>query len=236
MKKKITLLALSVFTVLLLQAQDMPEKQTMKKENKMYLALSVGPSVPLGKFGSKSTLPEDGAGFANTGIKLGLHYGYLIGKNFGLASNIGYARYKLDEDAINSMMVVDDPTFKVSADHWQYYSFLVGPMATVTANDKLNFDFKVLGGLTHTNFPVISAATSSSSASSSENWQSAFAWQLETTMRYHFNPRTCFFTNFDYLKTKPVTNITITNGGTESSEVEQHISVISLTVGVGLAF
>lgn len=236
MKKKITLIALSVFTVLMLQAQDTPAKQPTKKENKMYLALSVGPSFPLGKFGSKSTNPDDGAGFANTGVNVGLQYGYLIGKNFGLAANFGYSQYKLDEGPLNSMMIVDDPSFQLSADHWQYFSFLAGPMATVAVNDKLNFDFRLLGGLAHSNFPVISASTSDMGVRSSENWQSAFAWQLGTNMRYHFTPRTCFFSNLDYMKTKPVTNITITNGGSETSEVEQHIGVMNLTVGVGFAF
>jgi hypothetical protein len=236
MKKKMLLLALAGLPLLQVCAQDMPAGQAEKKENKMYLALSVGPSFPLGKFGSKSVNPDDGAGFAKTGVNAALQYGYLIGKNFGIAANIGYARYKVDEGPLKSMMVVEDPNFQVSADHWQYFSFLAGPMATVAANEKLNFDFRLMGGLAHTNFPVISASSSTSGASSSENWQSAFAWQLGTDMRYHLSSKACFFANLDYLKTKPVTTITITNGGTESSDVEQHLGVMNLTVGMGLSF
>lgn len=236
MKKKILLMAVTGLSLLQLCAQDMPARQAEKKENKMYLALSVGPSFPLGKFGSKSINPDDGAGFANTGVNAALQYGYLIGKNFGIAANIGYAQYKLDEGPLKSMMVVEDPNFQVSADHWQYFSFLAGPMATVAANDKLNFDFRLLGGLAHTNFPVISASSTYSGATSSENWQSAFAWQLGTDMRYHLSSKACFFANLDYLKTKPVTTITVTNGGTEASDVEQHLGVMNLTVGMGLSF
>jgi hypothetical protein len=238
MKKKMLMLGLAVISLMPLCAQDMEAKQSPKKEkeNKMYLALSAGPSFPMGKFGSKSVDPEDGAGFAKTGFDAALQYGYLFDKNFGIAVNIGYSRYRLDEGPLNSMMIVDDPSFKVSADHWQYFNFLAGPMATVAANDKLNFDFRLMGGLAHTNFPVISASTSSSGAKSSENWQSAFAWQVGANARYSLSEKASLFANVDYLKTKPVTEISVTNGGTETSEVEQHLGVMNLTLGVGFSF
>jgi len=238
MKKKMLMLGLAGISLMPLRAQDVETKQAPKKEkeNKMYLALSAGPSFPLGKFSSKSGNPDDGAGFANTGVNAALQYGYLVGKHFGFAANIGYSQYKLDEGPLKDMMIVEDPNFQLSADHWQYFSFLVGPMASVSANNKLNFDFRFLGGLAHTNFPVISASTSSSGAKSSENWQSAFAWQVGANARYSLSEKASLFANVDYLKTKPVTEISVTNGGTESSEVEQHLGVMNLTLGVGFSF
>ncbi|HLK30524.1 MAG TPA: hypothetical protein VKT28_18225 [Puia sp.] len=56
-------------------------------KDKGYVSLSIGPSIPLGNFASTS-LSDDKAGFAAFGGNLNLSYAKLLGKNFGIATEL----------------------------------------------------------------------------------------------------------------------------------------------------
>ena len=212
--------------------------ETIKKsiENKYYLGVSFGLATPVGDFASKSTDINAKAGFAKTGFNTNLHFAYLASKYFGFASNFSYSTHKINTDAFYAAIQEADPSFKLSADHWQYFTLLVGPMATVSASDKAFFDFKLLGGISDINFPTLRGTHGSVNASSKEKWETAFAWQIATNFRYNFTPKAFFLVNLDYSHTKPKANITVTNGSTEVVGVEQEVGVINTNVGIGINF
>lgn len=206
--RTLILTGLLLFIVLSVSAQG----------NKLFLALSGGPSLPVGDYQSKS-LDNEQAGLAKTGYNLNLHFGYQAQKNFGITSNLLYTKHSIDESAIHQI----DP--ELSADHYQYYGITVGPMVTVPASDKILFDFKVLGGITNVNFPVISYQN----AFGEEKWGAAFTWQLGTDLRFNFGKKTFLIANLDYTNMKPKMTV-------DEIDVEQKMSALDINVGIGFNF
>ena len=225
MKKIIGFLSIFFLTSLTVSAQE----NEVQKENKFFVAFTGGPSFPIGQFGdSKLTETNDEAGFAKTGYNLNLNFGYQATENFGLALSMMYARHQLDMDGIHQI----DPTIK--ADHWQYYGILIGPIVTAPISEKVKLDFKVLGGASNVNFPLISVENL---VSSKENWATAFTWQIGTNLRYNFSPNACFISNLDYTYTKPKTTYLIgSNGDSIKEEVQQKMGIVNFTIGIGIRF
>jgi hypothetical protein len=236
MKKKILLLMILSTSLFSLFAQETTETIKKSADKKFYLGVSFGLASPVGDFASKSTDTNAKAGFAKTGFNTNLHFGYLASKHFGFASNFSYSTHQIKSEAFYAAIQDIDPSFRLSADHWQYFTLLVGPMATVSASDKAFFDFKLLGGISNINFPTVRGTSGSVNASSKEKWETAFAWQIATNFRYNFTPNAFFLVNLDYSHTKPKANITVTNGSTEVVGVEQEVGVINTNVGIGINF
>ena len=227
MKKQLFIITLLMLTSIFSFAQL---TSTTKTNKKFVIALTGGPSVPVGKFGKKDINSEK-AGFARFGYNLNLNFNYQADKNFGITSTILYSRHKLNIDEIKK--VYTEPN--LSVDHYQYYGILAGPMATVNLSDKVMLDFKLMAGLAEANAPVF---TLSSSQQTSDKWNEAFTWQYGTALRYNINENTCLFTNIYYNHMKPSWNFgPFTNGGSEEFvKVEQNMSVLDLNLGLGINF
>ena len=233
MKKTIGIISLLVFYTLHAFAQELPNATSTEKKYKFFAALTGGPSMPVGPFGSSSvTSSSSESGFAEFGYNINLHTGYQFGTNYGLASTIFYSRYKLDVAALTKLFQdVLPPNTSIGADHWQYYGILAGPMGTVALTRNVSLDVKVLAGIARANFPVFEFANTQSQ----EKWTNAFAWQSGTNLRYNFTPKACFFTNLDYNFMKPVWKLSDTTDGLgQTTDVEQKMGVIDLSVGLGI--
>jgi hypothetical protein len=234
--KKLLFIAYLMTTTLMSFSQ---ETQKVDKD-KYFVAFSVGPSFPTGVFAATNLDTEPEAGFAKTGFNINLHLGYQIVENFGIASSLSYSNYKLDETSIKKYLVDGGSNnTSMNADHWQDISFVVGPMGTIKISDKLFADVKGMVGITNANMPVFrfNLAGSSSTLITPEKWSYAFAYQIGTDLRYNFGKNICFFTNLDYVHTKPFWKFdVVSNGTTESFRVEQNMGAIDLNVGLGVTF
>ncbi len=236
MKKLLFIFIGLLSTSTMLMAQDAePVAKTSKTPPKFFLAFSAGPAIPVGAFASKDINASSDAGLANLGYNLNLHSGYQISDYFGVTGNFLYSRFQMDQGAITRYLNSSGSGgVNATADHWQYWGVIAGPMATLPVSDEIFFDFKAMGGYARANMPVIGfqlAGYPSASLQTPEKWSDVFAWQLGTNMRYNFATNACLFANFDYNHMEPVWKFNF-NG--EDLKVQQKMGVIDFTVGVGI--
>ncbi len=191
---------------------------------KWTLALSAGPSFPVGSFGAKDLNKDPEAGLANVGLNFNLQLGYYFEKNFGLVGTFLYSKYTLDNSALGLT--------NVSTDHWQYYGMLVGPLFSLEAGKRFWVDFKFLIGVTNVNSPVFSA---SNSVIVNEDWAAAFTFQVGASARYDLNQNLFLVLNTGFVGMKPTFKLTEPTGNT-TVEAEQKVSAIDVTAGIGVRF
>jgi hypothetical protein len=227
MKKQLFIITLLMLTSIISFAQLTSKTKSGKK---FVIALTGGPSFPVGKY-EKKDINQPQSGYARFGYNLNLNFNYQADKNFGLTSTIIYSRHKLNIDEIKKDL--NNPN--LSVDHYQYYGILAGPMATINLSDKVMLDIKLMAGVAEANSPVFSL---SNTQITNEKWNEAFTWQYGTALRYNFNESTCLFTNIYYNHMKPNWNFgPFTNGGTEKFvKVEQNMSVLDMNLGLGINF
>jgi hypothetical protein len=191
------------------------------KKQQTFLAISGGPSMPVGVFGERCS---GEAGMAKTGYNINLHLNHLFNDFFGIATTGFYSRYPMDVSS------VQNNEFSVSADHWQYYGLMTGPMFSFYGTGKMNFDFRLGLGAANVNFPVLKVAN----LVSHEKWATAFAVQFGTDFRYNFSSQGFFLANLDLTAMRPETTLTIHEAG--SFNIHQDIDDINFGIGLGFNF
>ncbi len=228
--KKIIISLTLVFITFSVIAQ---EKSTVYNQ-KLFLILSGGPSLPVGSFSSKDVDANTKAGLATIGYNINLNSGYHFTDRFGIASTIFYSLYKIDQDALHKFELLNAAVSTTkNVDHWQYFGIVVGPMATFKLMDQLFLDIKGMAGFARVNLPTVKeeiVGTGIILSSSSDRWTDAFAIQLGSNLRYNFASRLCLFTNVDYGFMNPKWT------STESEDIKQEMGAVNFNVGAGIRF
>ncbi len=228
--KKIIISLTLVFITFSVIAQ---EKSTVYNQ-KLFLILSGGPSLPVGSFSSKDVDANTKAGLATIGYNINLNSGYHFTDRFGIASTIFYSLYKIDQDALHKFELLNAAVSTTkNVDHWQYFGIVIGPMATFKLMDQLFLDIKGMAGFARVNLPTVKeeiVGTGIILSSSSDRWTDAFAIQLGSNLRYNFASRLCLFTNVDYGFMNPKWT------STESEDIKQEMGAVNFNVGAGIRF
>lgn len=200
----------------------------VKQDKKIFADLTAGPSFAVGNFAHDDTTIgiESKDGFAKTGFKIGLNFGYMINKNFGITSHWFYGLHKLD---VSKFGTIAD----VSVDHWKYYGVLVGPMAAFSIGDDAMIGLKAMGGISNVNSPAVQV---DNAAFLDEKWASAFTLLIGAEMKYSFNDNFYFIAGLDYNYMKPSFNIVVSNGGGFFHSKTQEIGCIIPNAGIGIKF
>ncbi len=214
---------LLVFLPVFAIAQDAQEKSPEKYQ---YLALHVGAGFPVGDFGSNNIDNEE-AGFAKTGINVGLQYVYKLGKNLGLGAGAFYNFF----NAAKSVAIPDNGgTINVRLDHWQYYGLTLGPTVTLDLDDQVSLDLRAMAGIATANAPRVNYQ---GNAVLKEDWSSTPVMQGGANIRVKTNnARLYIFANADFTYLNPDFTIT-TFDDSYTQKVKQRMSVLNLTGGVG---
>lgn len=223
MKKIMLIIAGIMSLVISANAQE----KLVQPAKKLFVSLSGGPSFPVSAFESKNAniTNNSTSGFAKTGFNINVHFGYQLHENFGIVSHLLFSEYKLNVSKFTDV--------NVSADHWQYYGILVGPMLTLPAGENARFDFKALGGVSNVNSPGV---TVNGANYFKEQWSAAFALQLGTDFRYNLNESLYLIANADYSYMKPKFTVTNVEGATFTHAPRQEMEHINLTGGIGFNF
>jgi hypothetical protein len=217
MKKLMVLLSLLILVALSVNAQ----KLVNTKKQQTILALSGGPSIPVGVFGETSSTE---AGMAKTGYNFNLHFNHSFNGFFGIATTGFYSQYAMNVSSLQNGQ------YQIYADHWQFYGVTTGPMFSFNETGKWNFDFRVGLGAANVNFPVLKVAN----LVSNEKWATAFTAQFGTDARYNFSSNGFILAAIDLTAMRPETTITIHEAG--SFKVHQDIDVIDFGIGIGFNF
>ena len=228
MLKKYSLLVILLSFVTYSNAQD-----------KGYIGLSVGPSFPMGDYGSSSFNNAD-AGLAQTGLMLDLSFGYKLGNNFGIAALLRTQANPIDEDVFD-VFSFPGISMTVKTEPWGIVNFLFGGYATVPIGEvKVNFDARALLGFAGATSPeldmTISDGVTSEWVRQSSETSTSFAYLFGAGFRFNVGSKICLLTNIDYSSTSAEFDVTTTSsaGESETGSIEQTLSTVNLSVGVGI--
>lgn len=218
---------LLIASIILVIISANAQENAVQPTKKFFISLSAGPSFPLGTFESKNPniTTNSTSGFAKTGYNLNLHFGYQLHENFGIVSHILFSEYKLDVSKFADA--------SVSANHWQYYGILAGPMLTLPAGENARFDFKALAGVTNVNSPGVKV---DGDDYFKEQWSAAFALQFGADFRYNLTESLYLIVNGDYSHMKPKFTVPNVEGAPFTHSPNQEMEHINLTGGIGLNF
>lgn len=204
--------------------------QDAKTENlkRNFLALTAGPSFPVGDFAS-TDLDNDDAGLAKTGFTIDLKYGHHFNNVFGLTAAAIYGRYAVDKSAIS-----DDGTTGLSIDPWQYYGILAGPLVTGGLSRQAFIDFSVLSGAVLTAFPK---STLDGIEVTKRDWSTAVPIKFAADLRFGFNNAGYIFVGGSYMYMKPKFNVTAkVDDDFETTRLKQKMGMFGANAGIGITF
>ncbi len=115
---------------------------------RQYIALSAGPSFPLGDF-KKAVLNDSTSGYAKTGVALSFDYVYRFVHNFGMQLIVNFSSNSLDNMVYKNQLEAAHPAYGVSVEsteNWSSGGIFLGPYLRFPFTDKLSWDFRALAG------------------------------------------------------------------------------------------
>ena len=228
---------LFLFIALLAGSVVMAQGSKKTIDSKSFLAFHAGPSIPVGDFHSNNFNNEN-AGFAKTGYNLNLLYGYELMKDFGITANLFYNNNKLDNETIKREMETElnlneGELDNLNLDHWKWYGVTIGPSLMQKLTPNLAADVRVMGGIVNANTPAITLAGQTLVG---EDWSVAPLLQAGFDLRIGIGKNVFIYAGADYIYMKPKFNVESNIGELVSEDIQQKISVVNVTGGVGIRF
>lgn len=213
--------------VFLFSAIALAQESKTEKFQRNFLALTAGPSFPIGDFASTNWQDNKDAGLAKTGFTIDLKYGHQINRVFGIKVNGVYGRYAVDKTALSTES-------GLSVDPWQYFGVLAGPMISGKLSSRTYADFSVLSGVISAAFPK---ATLNGTELTGRDWSNTVPLKLAADARIGLTNSLYLFAGADYLYMKPNFKVqTISENGFEMTPGKQKMDVIGINAGIGFSF
>jgi hypothetical protein len=230
MKKILLLLAVVGLGCFVVQSQE----QTVGHQKTGFLTLTGGPSFPLGDL-SSTHLYNENAGFAKTGCYADLRGGYYFTKNMALTGSAFFSQYSLDAQKLRDQFAQEFPgsQFTLSADHWQCYGLVLGPMVTLDLSPRILLDFDFMTGIANANSPKTEVSLEGTQATQPEDWAVTVPITIGTTARFQIGGKAYLAAGVSYIYMRPEFETTVAG---ETSKFEQQMTAVNLTFGVGVRF
>ena len=222
------------------------------QDDKQFISLAVGPSFPLNDF-AKMELSDSTSGWAKTGVAFEFTYAYRLTHNFGFQGKLSYSSNSFDnfkyDDALTAAYSKNpedpDTTFSSeSSRNWSSGGLLIGPYLRFPITESLSWDIKALVGAFIVNSPTLLINGSIDNNEDLEEYyrQSgkgyAFAFNLGTGFKYKVaNYYALLFVDYfeSNVKIKNVAGWDW-NDQPYNESIKQHVSYLSLTIGIGYYF
>ena len=208
-------------------------------QDKGFVAINIGPSIPIGDFASGDENKEK-AGFAKTGFFADLSFGYKLGNIFGIGATVRTQSNSYDSQSIEDILNLVDPSImtKITADPWKCSGLLAGLYGSVPIKEgKTTFDFRSQIGFMDCRTPAITMSLSafgfSESFSMGSSSSTSFAYLLGAGFKFDVSSKICINTGIDYVGTSPEFKIQDFDTG-ETTTYSQPISTINIGVGAGI--
>lgn len=233
MKKGILSLILLTLISLQIQAQD----------DKGFIGISVGTSIPKDDFASKDANNE-AAGWANTGAIFDISFAYKLGGgNFGITALLRGQANPTDAQAFadefaNQFAGVN---WTVESASWGMGGLMLGGFGSFPISESASFDTRAMIGFLSATSPEI---TVTGTVPGGTVWvkqgtkpASSFALLLGAGFKFDVGSRLHLLTNIDYLGSNPeFRNVeTTTSFGTrERSTFSQSMGTLNLSIGLAL--
>ena len=216
------------------------------QDKKGFFALSVGGSLPMGRFASCSPIDKQ-AGMAGSGIVMSLSAGYRLVGPVGLMVRSEQHRNKLQTHALlDGLYRNTTDTWTADADNWSVITVMAGPYISIPMG-RFSLDARLLAGRARAVLPNTSMSGNfgtvdvSVETTGSESRTTALGGGL--SLRYRLGRSLSIHFNGDYTHARFMfDNLTSTaqsnNGQSESSLYSsgRTVSVVSVSAGIALLF
>jgi len=208
-----------------------------------YIGISLGPSFPIGDYGSKDADNENG-GLANTGAIFDLSYAYRFGQGpFGVTAMIRGQANLTDAQALANIFANQFPgiTWTVESDPWTIGCLMVGGFASFNLSGKTSFDARAMIGLAAANSPELNISANVQGipiwVKQSSTYGSSAAFLVGAGFKFALGNRLYLLANLDYMGLKPEFEDVETIGSDGSRSFDTWSQpMATLNAGVGIAF
>ncbi|MBS1533962.1 MAG: hypothetical protein JST78_02710 [Bacteroidetes bacterium] len=228
--------------LLLLWALTVMNANYCISQNKGYVAISIGPSIPIGDFASKDGA-NDSAGFAKTGAIFDISFAYKLGKNLGISALLRGQSNSFDNSAFASELAKQvGGSWTVDSESWKIGGLMVGGYGSYPISSKVSFDLKAMIGFLRASSPELFVTLDGSGGSVWVKQESksatSFSYLISTGFKFDVGKKIYLLTNLDYLGSKPeFSNVVVTNSSGSNptkNTWSQNFGTLNLGIGVGL--
>jgi hypothetical protein len=212
-----------------------------------YFSFAIGPSIPIGSFGSKD-INNSNAGFANVGSKMELNAGIRLTPVVNLNMKGFYSLNGYDESGAINKLTLQQPgsNWKTIGGSWEIYGLLAGLSYSYPITGKFTADLKALGGVMQTSAPAMTFTSNSGNSLTANKLSStSFAYQLSFDGAYPLGRLIDLTGSLEYLSSSPALNSSQSFVGPQSgvnivgsgnSNANQSISIFSMNLGFRVKF
>ncbi len=227
---------------ILLLSLNVSHAQQKLIEQRGYIGISAGPSLPRGEFGS-SDLSSPSSGAAETGTIFNISLGYRLGKFLGISAMLHGQTNDVDNNALeNELIRLTGTSWTVSSKPWTIGGIMLGGFSSVPLNEESFFDMRLLVGLVNSTSPEIKTTLNASGGSAWVKQGSAsastFGYLLGGGFRYNAGNSLCLLFNIDYLWAEPtfsnIETTSSTGGAPLISSFKQKFGTINIGFGLGI--
>lgn len=211
-------------------------------QDKGYIAISVGPSIPIGDFASKNG-NNSSAGWATSGAIFDISFAYKLGQKFGLSGLLRGQTNSIDNSALASEFVKQNGgSWTVSSKAWTLGGFMFGAYGSLPISDKVSFDTRAMIGFLNATSPEINTTLNGTGGAAWLKQSSvsaiSFSYLIGGGFKFNVNDKICLLANIDYFGAKPEfidVEITSSAGGApQKSTFSQGFGAINFGFGIGL--
>lgn len=212
--------------------------QNFKKESS--IAISVGPSFPVGEFANKN-LYDERDGLASVGGYASIAYNYQFSRFFGAVAAVDGRIHGVDKNALKAYTLPtgSGASLSLETSTWRFLRAMVGVSQTVpiTKNEKLALEVKELIGVQFSNSPEVKTTgfipgVGSLNGVQESQSKNSFAYGLGIGLNYKVANKLKLKLFGEYQGSSPTFIYDI--GDIAKNQIKQETGAIN--VGLGLAF
>lgn len=217
--------------------------QGYAQDQKGYIGISFGPSIPMGDLSSKN-VDNDAAGWANTGAMFDFSFAWKLGEgNFGITALLRGQVNPTDAQGLADEIASQAPgvNWTVESDGWGIGGLMFGGFGSFPISEKTSFDTRAMIGFLSASSPDI---TITGTVPGAKVWikqgsksASSFAYLIGAGFKFDIGSKFYLLTNLDYLGSNPeFSNVeTIASDGSRETDTwSQSMGTLNFSVGIAL--
>lgn len=214
-------------------------------QSRSSISIAVGPSFPIGDFGSKNIANTE-SGLAAVGGFAAISYNYQFSNFFGVTASIKGSIHGIDKNALNSYSLPtgSGASLTLETTPWKFANIMGGMYQTipVTNDEKLVLQIKELVGMQLNNSPEVKSTGyipgigSLNGIMKSES-STSFTYLFGLGFKYNLNKGLGLLLFGEYAGTNP--KFTVTTYPADApvkQKMAQGVSVVDLGIGLNISF
>lgn len=217
--------------------------QIYAQDEKGYIGISLGPSIPMGDLSSKDA-DNEAAGWANTGAMFDISFAYKLGEsNFGVTALLRGQANPTDAQALVDEIANQNPgiNWTVESDGWGIGGLMFGGFGSFPISEKASFDTRAMIGFLSASSPEITVTGTGPGGTAwikqGSSTSSSFAYLIGAGFKFDVGSKIYLLTNLDYLGSNPEfsnVELTASDGSRETDTWSQSMGTLNFSVGIAL--